>query len=304
MRESSGCGTGANETRHWWLAMTSELSFCKSPLKVLAALGLRHAAFLLRRIQRDRVGGRMRGACRGLAPMALLAAVLSAVNDADDEMSKLDRVPTVERLSRCWLLTLSSTKLELLMSLEGRALPRSPMGASGAEAQSRCWRQLLEKRCVCSSIASFFSAPTASTIPALARLPPKALGMNALTLGGKRDRIEVNLPGSEDVEAQEQPRRAERDERLHWSLLEVRRDRCPTKTRGRICMFWSEAARTNRPWNGEGGRVEIHLGAEEREAEAWTAERAVPKLQGARGPKGLLPIDPRMESKYLTSQSL
>ncbi len=27
MRESSGCGTGANETRHWWLAMTSELSF-------------------------------------------------------------------------------------------------------------------------------------------------------------------------------------------------------------------------------------------------------------------------------------
>lgn len=68
----------------------------------------------------------------GFAPMALLAAVLSAVKDAADEMSKLDRVPTVERLSLCWLLTLSSTKLEL-MSLEGLALPRSPIGASGAE---------------------------------------------------------------------------------------------------------------------------------------------------------------------------
>ena len=47
--------------------------------------------------------------------------------------------------------------------------------------------------------ASAFSAPTASTILSLVRLPPKALGMKALTLGGKRERMEVKRPGSEEA---------------------------------------------------------------------------------------------------------
>lgn len=47
--------------------------------------------------------------------------------------------------------------------------------------------------------ASAFSAPTASTILSLVRLPPKALGMKALTLGGKRERMDVNRPGSEEA---------------------------------------------------------------------------------------------------------
>lgn len=41
-------------------------------------------------------------ALEGLPPMALLGAVLSAVNEAaEEEMSKLERVPTVDLLSRC-----------------------------------------------------------------------------------------------------------------------------------------------------------------------------------------------------------
>ena len=37
----------------------------------------------------------------GLPPMALLGAVLSAVKEAAKEPSKLERVPTVDLLSRC-----------------------------------------------------------------------------------------------------------------------------------------------------------------------------------------------------------
>lgn len=134
-------------------------------------------------------------ALAGLPPTALLGAVLSAVKDAAEETSKLERVPRVDRLSRCWLARPSSMLARLgLTSLEGRTLPLSPMGASGAEIST----SLLEDAEGAASVSPF-SAPTDSTILSLVRLPPKALGMKALTLGGKRERIEVKRPGSEDA---------------------------------------------------------------------------------------------------------
>ncbi len=135
----------------------------------------------------------------GLAPMALLAAVLSAVNDAADEMSKLDRVPTVERLSSMLAADIVVDQAGVVDELGRSSIASFAMGASGAEAQVVVGGSCLRRGVFAAASPSFFSAPTASTIPALARLPPKALGMNALTLGGKRDRIEVNLPGSEDA---------------------------------------------------------------------------------------------------------
>lgn len=189
MRDSSGCGTGANETRHWWLAMTSELSFWMASWRSLLLCDCdMPRSWWLAEMELEAEWE----ALDGLAPMALLGAVLSAVNEAAEEMSKLERVPTVDLLSRCWLPTPSSMLAKLgFMSLEGRALPLSPMGASGADASFSVLEGV--------SDGSAFSAPTASTMRSLVRLPPKALGMNALTLGGKRERIEVKRPGSEDA---------------------------------------------------------------------------------------------------------
>ena len=101
-----------------------------------------------------------------------------------------------------------------LASLDGRALPRSPMGARGVDVSASFLageeEELLLLVVVAAAAAeeeeeaasaSAFSAPTASTMRSLVRLPPKALGMKAFTLGGKRERIEVKRPGSDEAGA-------------------------------------------------------------------------------------------------------
>lgn len=127
---------------------------------------------------------------------AVLGVVLSAEADAADEKSIEEPVPTVDRLSRCLFVALrcpvlletrlgkGSLSFSVLSSLLSWSLAAFDASSTGSASSS-----------VSASPSLSAPGPTASAIRSLVRLlPPKAAGMNALTLGGNRDRIALMRP--------------------------------------------------------------------------------------------------------------